>query len=120
MLGAWGALIPFVGPYFNWAYSPEAAWTWTVGRGWLEVLPGIVVVVGGLLLLGSRNRANAMIGSWLAIAGGVWYVVGAFVAPVLNIGDAGAPVAGIELKTALLQLTFFYGLGAVIVFLSLI
>jgi hypothetical protein len=32
LLGAWGALIPFVGPYFDHAYTPDTAWTSTSGR----------------------------------------------------------------------------------------
>ena len=40
MLGAWGALIPFVGPHFNFAYTPNQDWAWTTARGWLEVFPG--------------------------------------------------------------------------------
>ena len=47
VLGLWGALVPFVGPYFNFAFSPDQAWTWTAGRGWLEVLPGAVAVGSG-------------------------------------------------------------------------
>ena len=27
LLGLWGALIPFVGPYFDFAYTPDKAWT---------------------------------------------------------------------------------------------
>ena len=46
LLGLWGALIPFVGPYFNFAYDPDTPWTWTPGRGWLEVLPGVLTVLG--------------------------------------------------------------------------
>lgn len=70
LLGAWGALIPFVGPFFDFAFSPDRAWTWTEARGWLQVLPGAVAVVGGLLLLVSRNRATAMFGAWLAVLAG--------------------------------------------------
>ena len=40
LLGLWGALIPFVGPYFRYAYTPDTAWTYNTGRLWLEVLPG--------------------------------------------------------------------------------
>ena len=40
LLGIWGALIPFVGPYFDFAFTPDREWTWTTARGWLEVLPG--------------------------------------------------------------------------------
>ena len=44
--------------------------------GWLEVLPGVVAVVGGLLLVRSRNRATAMLGGWLSVVAGAWFVVG--------------------------------------------
>ena len=32
LLGAWGALIPFVGPYFDFAYTPGQESTWTTAR----------------------------------------------------------------------------------------
>ncbi|WP_068276057.1 hypothetical protein [Aldersonia kunmingensis] len=115
-LGAWGALIPFIGPYFNWAYTPDEAWTWTAARGWLEVLPGAVAAFGGLLLLMTRNRATAMFGGWLAVVAGAWFVVGQVFAGPLNIGSVGFPIADGDTKRALLEITYFYGLGAVIVF----
>ncbi|MCV7300051.1 hypothetical protein H7J93_10455 [Mycobacterium barrassiae] len=118
LLGAWGALIPFVGPFFDFAFSPDRAWTWTEARGWLEVLPGAVAVVGGLLLLVSRNRATAMFGAWLAVLAGAWFIVGRASAGLLGIGDVGAPVAVTETKAVVLELAYFYGLGALIVFLG--
>ncbi|HKP43157.1 hypothetical protein [Mycobacterium sp.] len=118
LLGVWGALIPFVGPYFDFAFTPDQEWTWTTARGWLEVLPGAATVVGGLLLLGSRNRATAMFGGWLTVLAGAWFVVGRALAGPLGIGDAGAPVAATESKRVWLELTYFYGLGALIVFLG--
>ena len=39
LLGAWGGLIPFIGPYFHYAYTPPSAWSYTPGRFWLEILP---------------------------------------------------------------------------------
>ena len=59
ILGAWGALIPFVGPHFNFAYTPDRDWAWTTARGWLEVLPGAATVVGGLLLIVAGNRISS-------------------------------------------------------------
>ena len=118
LLGAWGALIPFIGPIFNWAYTVDPAWTWTTAKGWLEVLPGVAAAVGGLLLLGAGNRASAMLGGWLAVFGGAWFVVGRTFASTLNIGDVGQPVASTDLKRALLEVTYFTGLGALIVFLG--
>ncbi len=118
VLGMWGALAPFIGPYFNFAFSPDQAWTWTAGRGWLEVLPGAVAVVGGLLMLASRNRATAMMGTWMAIAAGAWFVIGRALAGQLSLGEVGAPLATSEAQRVWLELTYFYGLGALIVFLG--
>ncbi len=118
VLGAWGALIPFVGPHFNFAYTPDRDWAWTTARGWLEVFPGVTTVVGGLLLIFSGNRAVAMFGGWLAVLGGAWFVVGGQFAPMLRIGTVGDPVATTERKRALLEVTYFSGLGALIVFLG--
>jgi hypothetical protein len=58
LLGAWGALIPFIGPYVSLSFTPDGAWTWTAGRGWLEVLTGAAAALGGLLLGGGGNRAT--------------------------------------------------------------
>ena len=53
LLGAWGALVPLVGPSFHYAYSPDRTWAYTSGRFWVEILPGVAVVIGGLILLAS-------------------------------------------------------------------
>ena len=118
LLGLWGGLIPFVGHYFNFAYTPDRVWAWTTARGWLEVLPAAATVLGGLLLLGSRNRATAMLGGWLAVFAGAWFVVGRSFVAMLGIGDPGAPVASTDWMRALLEITYFSGLGALIVFLG--
>lgn len=118
LLGAWGALVPFFGPNIDWAYAADPAWTWTAAKGWLEVLPGVAAAVGGLLVLLSGNRANAVFGGWLAVVGGAWFVVGRAFAPALGIGDVGQPAAAADLKRALLEVTYFTGLGALIVFLG--
>ncbi|OBF64977.1 hypothetical protein A5753_08980 [Mycobacterium sp. 852002-51971_SCH5477799-a] len=118
LLGAWGALVPFFGPNVNWAYMADPAWTWTTAKGWLEVLPGVAAAVGGLLVLMSGNRASAVLGGWLAVAGGAWFVVGRAFASTLGIGDLGQPMASTDLKRALLEVTYFTGLGALIVFLG--
>ncbi len=47
VLEAWGALIPFVGPHFDFAYTPDRDWAWNTARGWLEVVPGGLTALGG-------------------------------------------------------------------------
>jgi hypothetical protein len=119
-LGIGGALIPFVGPYFDFAFTPDEAWAWTAARGWLEVLPGAATAIGGFLLLSSRNRFTAMLGGWLTVFAGAWFVVGRALAGPLGLGDVGTPVATAESKQVALELTYFYGLGALIIFLGAI
>jgi hypothetical protein len=118
LLGAWGALIPFIGPNINWSYMDDPAWMWSTVKGWLEVLPGVATAVGGLLLLVSGNRASAMLGGWLAVFAGAWFAVGRPFALTLGIGDVAQPAASTDLKRALLEVTYFTGLGALIVFLG--
>jgi hypothetical protein len=118
LLGAWGALIPFIGAYFDFAYTPDQVWTWSAARGWLEVLPGGATAVGGLLLLTSGNRATAMFGGWLTVLAGAWFVVGRAFAVPLYIGDVGAPVASTDTMRAWLDVAYFSGLGVLIVFLG--
>ena len=116
LLGVWGAAVPFLGPQFDFSYS--LGQDWTAGRGWLQVLPGVVAALGGVLLLVSRNRATAMLGGWLAVLAGAWFVVGRAFAGPLSLGDVGTPVASTDTKRVWLELTHFYGLGALIVFLG--
>jgi hypothetical protein len=111
-------VIPFVGPNFDFAFTPDRMWAWTGARGWLEVLPGIVTIAGGLLLLVSRNRATAMLGAWLSVVAGAWFVVGRAFAGPLGLGDPGTPVATNDTERVWLELSYFYGLGAVVVFLG--
>src|ERR1700760_3749112 len=118
ILGVWGALIPFIGPYFHFAYTPDQVWAWSTARAWLEVFPGVTTAVGGFLVLISGNRATAMFGGWLAVIAGAWFVIGRTLAPTLRLGDVGQPIAATDAKRALLEICYFSGLGALIVFLA--
>jgi hypothetical protein len=125
LLGAWGALVPFVGPYFGYAYTPDKAWAYTSGRLVLSILPGALVVLGGLLVLASEGAAA--IGGFFAAAGGAWFVVGAEVLAVVAHSGSyrpGSPVvaSGATISPATMRLLehvgFFSGLGVVILFLG--
>ena len=61
-----------------------------------------------------------MLGGWLTVFAGAWFVVGRAMAGPLGLGDAGAPVAATEAKGVALELAYFYGLGALIIFLGAI
>jgi hypothetical protein len=120
ILGAWAALVPFIGPYFDFAFtpSPNKAWHWTSARGWLEVLPGAAVVLGALLLLFSASRVVTVFGAWLAAAGGAWLIVGPPLASLLKIKLGAPDPTSSKGVRALESLLFFFGIGAVILFLA--
>ncbi|HEY1673369.1 MAG TPA: hypothetical protein VGG50_11685 [Streptosporangiaceae bacterium] len=121
LLGAWGVLVPFIGPYFHYAYTPDSAWTYTTGRFWLEILPGCATVLGGLIVLASSSRPFAIFGAWLAAVSGAWFALGNVLAPIFSSNglqmNIGAPVGG-TVTRALEQIGFFTGLGLAIVLLA--
>jgi hypothetical protein len=118
LLGVWGALAPFIGPTFTFAFTPDKAWHWTAARGWYEVAPGAAACIGGLLLLFGRSRAVTLLGAWLGIAGGAWYIVGPAISSELTLGTLGQPIGSSSGQRLAETLTFFYGLGALILFLA--
>ena len=117
LLGAWGAFSPFVAPSFHFGFSPDATWQWSSARGWLEVLPGAVAAVGGLVMIISPNRIVIALGGVLAAVAGAWFVVGTSLADLLRIGSVGAPLDSRPGIQSLEWLALFYGLGGVILLL---
>jgi hypothetical protein len=120
LLGLWGALIPFVGPYFHFAYTPDKAWTYNTGRLWLELLPGAAVFLGGFLLMIARGRHIALFGALLAAAAGAWFALGPVLSPLWNnhVPMGGSPASTTVYMRIMEQLGFFTALGVVIVFVA--
>src|SRR5437588_12581703 len=93
-LGLWGALIPFIGPYFHYAFGNNHAWHYTTNRLWLDIVPGAVAVLGGLLLLASAHRVSGVFAGWLSLVAGAWFAIGPTVSLLWHrAGDPiGAPI----------------------------
>lgn len=118
LLGSWGALVPFLGQQLGLGYASAGPWEWTAARGWLQVLPGLVTIAGGVILMMSRNRFTAVLGAWLGALAGVWFVVGRVVAAPLGIVHSGAnPMTG-SAEAMWVELVNFSGLGVAIVLLA--
>jgi hypothetical protein len=120
LLGLWGALIPFVGPYFHYADTPDTAWTYNTGRLWLEVLPGAAVFLGGFLLMIAKGRHIAIFGALLAAAAGAWFTLGPVLSPLWNnhVPMGGSPAGTTVYMRIMEQIGFFTALGVVIVFVA--
>jgi len=123
LLGLWGGLAPFIGPYIHFGFTPDKAWTYTTGRLYLSAIPGAAALVGGLMVLITRSRAFGISGGVLGALAGAWFIVGSgFVTAVLKNTsvNVGAPLQSASL-TATLQdylerAALFFGVGALIVF----
>jgi hypothetical protein len=125
LLGLWGGLAPFIGPYIHFGYTPDKAWTYSTGRLYFSVIPGAVTLLGGLMVSVTRNRVLGVIGGVLAALSGAWFIVGTGVAShvlkltAVSVGlplGAASSTGPLTLKEYLETLALFGGLGAVIAF----
>ncbi|HEX6447030.1 MAG TPA: hypothetical protein VF053_18185 [Streptosporangiales bacterium] len=118
LLGLWGGLAPFIGPYAGYGYTPNSPWAFTWGRLWLEVVPAVVTLLAGLALLFSGNRVTGVWMSWLAVLAGAWFVIGGPVSRLWHgTSQAGTPTGSVFTQV-FEQIGLFLGLGVVIVFLG--
>jgi hypothetical protein len=119
VLGAWGGLIPFVGPYFDYQIGAGGAWTWTSNRLFLDVIPGVAAMLGGLMLITGTTRASTRLGGWIALAAGIWFVTGPTVSMLWENGRLGTGAATGSTGVRVLEwLGFFYATGVLIAALA--
>lgn len=135
LLGLWGGLAPFVGPYFHFGVTPDKAWAYNSGRLYYSIVPGAAALLGGIIVLLTRNRAVGIAGGLLAALGGIWFGLGeGFVVDVLKKtsiviggpiragstagGGFGPAVSPVPIRVYLEQITLFGGLGLLIVLIG--
>ena len=119
VLGVWGGLIPFIGPYFHYSFGGDHTWHFTMQRLWLCILPGGVAVIGGLMLMRASSRVGGLTAGWVALVAGAWFAVGPAVALLWDhtIYAIGAPNGG-QARRMLEWVGYFSGLGVAIVGLA--
>ncbi len=118
VLGIWGAIIPFVGPYFHYAFINLQRWHFTYGRLWLDILPGAATFFAGILLRSRRSRHRPVRG--LDGSGGGSVVRGGpQISRLWNHGLVveGQPFGG-HTRQTFEQLGYLYALGAAILLLA--
>lgn len=81
-LGVWGAIVPFIGPEFDYPFpagSDVGSWDWSDMTWQLSLLPGVGAAYGGLILLGLLGtvRFAPALGALIALVSGAWFVLGA-------------------------------------------
>jgi hypothetical protein len=108
LVGAWGAISVFVGPYFGYEPTSTSTWDWTTQNWFLHLLPGAVAFVAGLMIASITPSRRAQGGSssvglasLLVIAAGAWFVIGPALWPTFA---SSAPFAsGTSAGTAFLN-----------------
>jgi hypothetical protein len=107
--GVWAVLGPFVGP--------GETWTSNFNHVMLSVVPAAGAMLGGLMML-SRGRQVAWIGGLVALAGGLWFMIGPMTYPLWPSGGLGTgPAPGGSVWLAQ-WIGFLFVTGAVITLLS--
>src|SRR6266851_2534592 len=88
--------------------------------GFLLILLGAAVFLGGFLLMVARGRHVALFGALLAVAAGAWFTLGTVLSPLWNnhVAMGGSPASSTVYMRIMEQLGFFTALGVVIVFVA--
>jgi hypothetical protein len=99
LLGAWAAIVGFVGPAFDYDATGATTWEWTRTNWLLHLLPGAIVVLAGLIVImlaraaGPGSRGMIRLCSFAMIAAGAWLVVGPALAPMFKWGQPYGPTS---------------------------
>ena len=115
-LGAWVILVPLAGPYFSFGFDTSTRWRFSEAHWTLSLAPGIALFCAGLLMT-RRSRAIGWLAGLVAVAAGVWLVIGPSLHPTWS-STGFAPLPGTEAKTAARWIAGFYGAGALAIYLG--
>lgn len=103
LVGAWGAVVAFVGPTFGFPVTSTTAWDWTITNWFLHLVPGGMAFVAGLLILlwMSRTgsfRARGLLGlaAVVTVVAGGWFVIGPALWPTFETSAAFTPAPDVQ------------------------
>src|ERR687886_2523057 len=115
LLGAWVIVAALIGPMFNFGFFNDHSWNWSTKQWELQLIPGAVAVLGGLLLM-APSAGSGSLGALLAFAAGGWLVVSPVLYPLWSSGNVHT--FGTEGMKALRWIGHFYGPGGLILYFS--
>ncbi|MDQ2727071.1 MAG: hypothetical protein M3Y91_04205 [Actinomycetota bacterium] len=118
--GAWGAIVPFVGPLFGYRSHGQDAWQWSTLHGELYVAPGAVAVLFGLIILArarSVTRGPVGFAGLVVAACGAWFVIGPALWPTFGTGPVFTPAAS-AMDNFVNQVGYNLGVGVILAVLG--
>lgn len=99
IVGAWGAVAGYIGPYFGFRPVHAQVWVGSWQNGLLHLAPGAVAAAAGLMLLAMGPARRSVRGgafllpALLLLAAGAWFVIGPVAWPTFHSGAAFNPAA---------------------------
>ena len=104
-----------IGPIFNFGFFNDNTWDFSAKQWELQLIPGGVAVLGGLLLMTPSSGLGSF-GALLAFAAGGWLIVSPVLYPLWSSGDV--KTFGSEGMKALRWVGHFYGPGGLILYFA--
>jgi hypothetical protein len=121
LVSAWGGIVPYVGPLFDYSGDGSGSWHWNLAHAVLALAPGILGVLLGVfviaesrgIVVGKGRLTLATAGTLLMICG-AWFAVGPLAWPVLSNGS-GYFVAATHLRVLAYEVGYSIGTGLILV-----
>jgi hypothetical protein len=124
LVGAWGGIVPFVGPSFGFSADGSPSWTWNLAHALLWVAPGAAACLGAIGSVGlirrftrGKGRLGAAGAGLLVAVSGAWFAIGPVSWPVLE-RSAGVFVPASPLRELSYQAGYSLGPGLLLVLLG--
>ena len=115
LLGAWVIAAALIGPAFNFGFFNDTSWNFSTKQWETQLIPGIVAILGGLMLM-MPARGGGGLGALLAFAAGAWLIICPVIYPLWSSGSIEP--YGTEGMKALRWIGHFYGPGGLILFFA--
>jgi hypothetical protein len=121
LVSAWGGIVPYIGPAFDYSGDGSVSWHWNLAHTVLALVPGALGVLLGLFVIaesrgitvGKGRLSLATAGTVLMICG-AWFAIGPLAWPV--IADTGPYfVAATHLRVLADEVGYSIGVGLILV-----
>jgi hypothetical protein len=123
LVSAWGGIVPYVGPLFNFSGDGSGAWHWNLAHSMLALVPGVVGVLLGLFIIAQargisvgRGRLSLAGAGVLLMACGAWFAVGPLAWPLVVSNSAHYFVAVPPSTLLANEVGYSLGTGLLLVF----
>jgi hypothetical protein len=121
LVSAWGGIVPYIGPLFNYSGDGTGSWHWSLAHAVLALVPGAAGVLLGLFVIAEsrgiavgKGRLSLATSGTLLMICGAWFAIGPLAWPVIaNTGTYfSAPT---HLRLLAYEVGYAIGVGLILV-----